>query len=98
MYIACGTCNKELPCDLSPDVNIPPWCSKCKICVNICSICQKPMKGMTMWCPVCSHSAHHECYNQWFNLYNTCPTGCGHHCSVVTFDSTTLKTSPTADI
>ena len=56
------------------------------------------MKGMSMWCPVCSHSAHHECYKQWFGLYNTCPTGCGHHCSVVAFDHSTYKTTATASI
>lgn len=56
------------------------WCLKCRKCVDVCSLCQQPVKGLLKWCQICGHGGHPECMNRWFSLQEVCPTGCGHKC------------------
>lgn len=44
----CGVCFKELEKSGS-------WCKNCSRCVSICSLCNKPIRGLLHWCPVCAH-------------------------------------------
>lgn len=48
---SCSSCSKEI-------IDNPirsPWCSRCKQCLSLCCICQQPVRGMYLMCPVCSH-------------------------------------------
>ena len=57
MHTACSRCGMELPERVSS-----PWCAKCKRCVGLCSVCQRPVKGLLHWCPVCGHGGHIKCH------------------------------------
>ena len=41
---------------------------------------QKPIKGLIMWCQICSHSGHMKEIAEWFKTNKECPVGCGHRC------------------
>lgn len=41
---------------------------------------QKPIKGLMIWCQVCSHSGHVREISEWFKKNKECPMGCGHKC------------------
>jgi hypothetical protein len=75
IHTRCAKCGKELT-----EKSSTAWCLKCARCVCMCMLCNKPVRGLLHWCPVCGHGGHLECTKQWFKLYNTCPTGCGHDC------------------
>ena len=75
MHTACSKCNKELPDNVSSS-----WCVKCKNNASLCMLCQRPVRGLMQWCPVCAHGGHLECIKLWFKMYETCPSGCGHNC------------------
>ena len=75
MHTACSKCNKELPDNVSSS-----WCVKCKSNASLCMLCQRPVRGLMQWCPVCAHGGHLECTKAWFSIYHTCPSGCGHNC------------------
>ena len=75
MHTACSRCNKELPDNVSSS-----WCVKCKNNASLCMLCQRPVRGLMQWCPVCAHGGHLDCAKLWFKLYETCPSGCGHNC------------------
>lgn len=51
-------------------------------CVGLCALCQKPVTRMLQWCPICGHGGHSSCLQQWFSSHLTCPSGCGHRCSM----------------
>eukprot|EP01034_Spumella_vulgaris_P025777 gene25777-32269_t len=75
IHTRCAKCGKELT-----EKSSTAWCLKCARCVCMCMLCNKPVRGLLHWCPVCGHGGHLECTKKWFKLYNTCPTGCGHDC------------------
>ena len=77
IHTSCAKCGKETPEHVSH-----PWCSKCRRCAALCSLCHKPIKGLMHWCPVCSHGGHLHCTTRWFKVLkkNECPAGCGHSC------------------
>lgn len=56
------------------------WCLKCHKCVDLCSLCQQPVKGLLKWCQICGHGGHPQCIFKWFSQHEVCPTGCGHKC------------------
>lgn len=39
-----------------------------------------PVKGLAMWCQVCSHAGHLKCLKEWFKTNKVCPSGCSHKC------------------
>lgn len=43
---------------------------------------QLPVRGLYVWCPVCSHGGHLEHLADWFAHEDVCPTGCSHRCSL----------------
>jgi len=77
IHTSCAKCGKETPEHVSH-----PWCSKCRRCAALCSLCHKPIKGLMHWCPVCGHGGHLNCTTRWFKHLkkNECPAGCGHSC------------------
>lgn len=74
MHTACAKCGKEIP-----ENCVTPWCSKCKRCPSLCSICYMPVRGLLNWCPLCGHGGHLECTRKWFKKSVTCPAGCGNY-------------------
>lgn len=42
-----------------------------------CSICQLPIRGLSVVCLTCAHPIHLECL---YEIPITCPTGCGCRC------------------
>jgi hypothetical protein len=74
MHTACAKCGKEIP-----ENCVTPWCSKCKRCPSLCSICYRPVRGLLNWCPLCGHGGHLECTRKWFKKSVTCPAGCGNN-------------------
>ena len=88
LHITCTKCGKEL----SDGTIIAQgcasfqgsWCVHCKTSVGMCTVCNKIVKGMFVWCPICCHGGHSSCLKKWFNGTNrTCPSGCGHRCMVM---------------
>ena len=75
MHTACSRCGMELPERVSS-----PWCTRCKRCAGLCSVCRRPVRGLLHWCPVCGHGGHLSCHKLWFSQHLTCPSGCGHDC------------------
>jgi hypothetical protein len=78
IHTVCAKCGKE-----TQEQGTHPWCSKCRRCSSLCSLCHKPIKGLLHWCPVCGHGGHFECNQLWFKVKkkNACPSGCGHNCA-----------------
>ena len=70
--------------------NSGPFCKKCKKVPAICSVCNRPVKGLYAWCRVCLHGGHLFHFNEWFQKKSSktgekirCPTGsCGHECDL----------------
>jgi len=77
IHTVCAKCGKE-----TPEGGTHPWCTKCRRCASLCSLCHKPIKGLMHWCPVCGHGGHLKCTQAWFKTKGqvACPSGCGHHC------------------
>lgn len=40
----------------------------------------QPIKGLLIWCQICSHSGHLKEISEWFKKNKECPSGCGHKC------------------
>jgi len=51
-----------------------------KILIWVINLSQKPIKGLLIWCQVCSHSGHIKEIEEWFAKNKECPVGCGHRC------------------
>lgn len=58
-------------------------CSRCKVAMQ-CSVCNKPVKGLVIWCQICGHGGHMNEINEWFSggKDRSCPTMCGHKCFI----------------
>lgn len=83
MRSSCAQCGKELNIDnlSSPTSLIASiWCMKCQRCVDLCHLCQQPVKGLLNWCQVCGHGGHPSCVKKWYEKFEMCPSGCGHKC------------------
>ncbi|DAZ96278.1 TPA: hypothetical protein N0F65_008311, partial [Lagenidium giganteum] len=86
VYFNCASCSKPFESQISP--NNPSGHGSAAICANCnnvatrCSICHLPVRGLYVWCPVCSHGGHLEHMKDWFKQESVCPTGCSHRCSL----------------
>ena len=78
----CAQCGKELNGEGLNSISASTWCQKCRKCAGLCVVCQRPVRGLLHWCPVCGHGGHLECTAQWFEHHVMCPSGCGHKCIV----------------
>ena len=47
-----------------------------------CSVCQRSVKGLFVWCQGCGHGGHIDHMRKWFEQSLECPAGCGHNCLV----------------
>mmetsp|Transcript_6969 Transcript_6969/g.13319 ORF Transcript_6969/g.13319 Transcript_6969/m.13319 type:complete len:187 (-) Transcript_6969:1029-1589(-) len=82
MRACCAKCGKEVgDSDVQTAVGAV-WCGGCKRCAGLCVLCQKPVTRLLLWCPICGHGGHSACLQQWFSEHLTCPSGCGHRCSM----------------
>mmetsp|Transcript_9452 Transcript_9452/g.10768 ORF Transcript_9452/g.10768 Transcript_9452/m.10768 type:complete len:279 (+) Transcript_9452:1-837(+) len=45
-----------------------------------CALCDVAVKGLVTFCRECGHGGHADHMNEWFQLNQTCPTGCGCKC------------------
>eukprot|EP00834_Sanchytrium_tribonematis_P003810 NODE_161_length_14984_cov_0.487000.p2 type:complete len:549 gc:universal NODE_161_length_14984_cov_0.487000:10279-11925(+) len=70
----CGKCNKNIE-----DFN-NGYCHHCRTSFAKCSICKGVTKGLVGGCIECGHTAHIDCFKQWFATNFNCPTGCGCVC------------------
>lgn len=62
------------------DVAVGYWyCSKCKIPLGDCSLCDEPITGLCNVSIGCGHRIHLDCWNHWINVekMQECPSGCG---------------------
>jgi WD40 repeat protein len=75
IHTNCSRCSKEVP-----DSAGKPWCERCKSCLTLCAVCQRPCQRLYLMCPVCAHGGHKECLDAWFGRFSACPTGCEHYC------------------
>lgn len=74
IYTSCASCNKSIK-------NKVGWfCERCKKVSTNCSVCHEVVKGLYVWCKICSHGGHVNHLEQWFIKNKVCPTGCGHLC------------------
>ena len=87
LHITCAKCGKELPDGTESTQGHASyqgsWCIHCKTSVGMCTICNRVVSGMLVWCPICCHGGHSSCLKKWFSGGNkTCPSGCGHRCMI----------------
>ncbi|TMW66185.1 hypothetical protein Poli38472_003950 [Pythium oligandrum] len=84
MYSNCANCTKPFETTLNADgESVSSYlCSNCNNTATRCSVCQLPVRGLYVWCPVCSHGGHLEHLTEWFSEEEVCPTGCSHRCSL----------------
>lgn len=79
----CGYCyptnTKNL---IMADDDFTGSCNTCKNTVSRCAICEEVVKGVYVWCQGCGHSGHLDHMTEWFKTETTCPTGCGHECTL----------------
>lgn len=68
-------------------------CTKCKKAKLTCVICRLRVKGLSTFCPSCSHGGHSTHMVSWFKTHDVCPTGCGCRCLQLRFGAT-VKPSP----
>lgn len=86
MYTNCSQCHQSIEiASISNEANqnqntTTIICRKCQSILNRCSLCQQTVKGLYVWCSVCSHGGHLRCLTQWFSEHQECPTGCLHRC------------------
>ena len=74
IYTSCASCNKPIK------NKVGWWCERCKKVTSKCSVCHEIVKGIYVWCKICSHGAHLDHAAQWFSKNKSCPSGCGHQC------------------
>ncbi|KAI9022925.1 hypothetical protein CLU79DRAFT_791747 [Phycomyces nitens] len=66
--------------------------SGCNSCRKIrsqirCSLCHVLVRGLVNFCIKCGHGGHSHHIKEWFEMNQTvCPTGCGCHCLIETFE------------
>lgn len=74
IYTSCASCNK-------PIKNEVAWfCERCKKVSSTCSVCHEVVKGLYVWCKICSHGGHINHMEEWFKKNKQCPSSCGHLC------------------
>lgn len=50
--------------------------------IVLCSVCKKPIQGLTIVCQDCNHVFHIHHYIEWFKVNEECPViGCTHFCN-----------------
>nr|CCA22503.1 conserved hypothetical protein [Albugo laibachii Nc14] len=83
VYSNCANCQKPIESAgfTSNSILQPALCPHCNSMPAQCSICQLPVRGLYVWCPVCSHGGHFQHLRDWFLVEDVCPTGCSHQCS-----------------
>ncbi|XP_041367417.1 GATOR complex protein WDR24-like [Gigantopelta aegis] len=73
IHTACSRCNRPM--------HRAGWlCDRCKVVLNLCSICHLPVKGLFAWCQGCCHGGHLKHIEKWLTQSRCCPAGCGHLC------------------
>ncbi|OWZ16840.1 hypothetical protein PHMEG_0009308 [Phytophthora megakarya] len=88
VYFNCARCSKPLESSGPSEFSVPiSLCASCSNAATLCSICQLPVRGLYVWCPVCAHGGHLDHLTEWFAHETVCPTGCSHHCSFNIIDS-----------
>ncbi|KAF4034532.1 C4HC2 type zinc-ribbon [Phytophthora infestans] len=88
VYFNCARCSKPLESSGPSELGVPvSLCTSCSNAATLCSICQLPVRGLYVWCPVCAHGGHLDHLTEWFAHETVCPTGCSHHCSLNFIDA-----------
>ncbi|KAE9027001.1 hypothetical protein PF011_g2257 [Phytophthora fragariae] len=83
VYFNCARCSKPLESSGPSELGVPvSLCTSCSNAATLCSICQLPVRGLYVWCPVCAHGGHLDHLTEWFAHETVCPTGCSHKCSL----------------
>ncbi|KAJ1963816.1 SEA (Seh1-associated) complex subunit [Dimargaris xerosporica] len=57
-------------------------CPSCHNIISRCVLCHLPIRGHIVWCRGCGHGGHVDHLTAWFQRHTSCPSGCGHECSV----------------
>lgn len=55
-------------------------CRTCRLDSTACCLCDKPVRGLYVWCQGCTHGGHLQHMVEWFKQNAYCPSGCGHAC------------------
>ena len=55
-------------------------CSKCKSYTIKCSLCELPVNGLLLYCPLCGCGGHYDHLIDWFKRHDDCPSACGCRC------------------
>lgn len=56
------------------------YCRSCDKHLLICSICEKVVAGLGVYCEVCHHGGHLMHQKMWFSMEQRCAKGCGCLC------------------
>lgn len=55
-------------------------CGKCNSYSIKCSLCELPVNGLTLYCPLCGCGGHYDHLIDWFKRHDDCPSACGCRC------------------
>ncbi|XP_063376475.1 GATOR2 complex protein WDR59 [Cydia fagiglandana] len=58
-------------------------CAGCRRLALRCAVCARGVRGRAVACAYCGHAGHAPHMLAWFEKHDTCPTGCGCKCLVV---------------
>lgn len=77
LVVLCPTCGSGLP---SEGTGGCLQCHRARA-VTPCSVCHKPVPKLARDCVKCLHGGHLECMSKWWDIGQSCPTGCGCECT-----------------
>ncbi|CDW59649.1 hypothetical protein TTRE_0000798701 [Trichuris trichiura] len=73
MNILCSRCQRSLQ-------GTSNFCVHCDDIAAKCCVCHGHVQSLYVCCPGCLHGGHVAHIEEWFNIHDFCPTGCGHPC------------------
>ena len=71
----CSACNVRIG-------GIRKFCRSCQYAAPSCALCDLPVRGLSLCCPLCGHGGHVDHLRSWFASRSSCPTACGCNCSL----------------
>ena len=79
--IICGVCTSRLPQGTAPVI-----CKNCGTDNTLCSVCDKSVCGLFIWCGGCSHGGHLNCLYSSLDTSELCPyPGCDDRCEYTSY-------------
>ncbi|KAK2724947.1 GATOR2 complex protein WDR59-like isoform X2 [Artemia franciscana] len=70
-------------CNVCRDFVKESCCRRCRKIALQCALCHVGVRGSSTFCLVCGHGGHTKHIMEWFKSFESCATGCGCKCKIV---------------